>query len=103
MSKPEESSTAGRSTLTLPRRDDKTRLVKKPGGHEAFLKGLAHNRTPVTINLSHIEDPIRGVILHSDKYTLSVADADAESGAEETILIFKHSIATIVVPNRVRS
>lgn len=74
----------------------KTPFVKKPvspKGHEAFLKALEAAGAVVNIALLTSPDapPMKGVIKHSDKYTISLK-VDRPDGSYQVFVVFKHAI-----------
>jgi sRNA-binding regulator protein Hfq len=72
----------------------KGRGGEKLRGHEAFLKALEKSNTEVEVVLM-TDDPISGVIAHSDKFTITVRQylpgTQTENGHEW--VIFKHAIS----------
>lgn len=58
-----------------------------PKGHEAFLKALESSSATVTFEKASSGAEIIGIIMHSDKYTVSVFDG------QKTRVLFKHDIS----------
>ncbi len=61
--------------------------AKKPQGHEAFLKMLETSGAEIELVLLSSGDKVRGVVRHSDKFTVSI-----KSGEEGTKVYFKHAL-----------
>lgn len=71
-------------------------FAKKPAapkGHEAFLKALEQAGAKIHVTLLS-GDVMRGVLKHSDKYTISLRVDNAEDGTYQVYVIFKHAIET---------
>lgn len=84
-------------TITAPagsrgHRPAKPRQKEAPKGHEAFLKALELSKATVTIEKASSGDRVTGRIKASDKYTISMVEADTDL----TRVIFKHDISEFV-------
>ncbi len=60
----------------------------EPVGHESFLKALEKSAASIIIEKASTGEKIKGVVKHSDKFTISIEDA-----AHRTRVIFKHDIS----------
>lgn len=72
-------------------------VIKKkpvPSGHEAFLKALEAAGAIINVSLLTSPDapPMKGVIKHSDKYTISLKVDRPNGGGYQVFVIFKHAI-----------
>lgn len=74
------------SAPSRPRLSVKLRSLKKPEGHEAFLKMLEVSKAEIKITTLD-GGVFQGVVRHSDKYTISIKD-----GEKGTVVFFKHGI-----------
>lgn len=77
-----------------PRKAPFTKKPASPKGHEAFLKALEAAGAIVNIALVTSPDapPMKGVIKHSDKYTISLKVDRPNGGGYQVFVIFKHAI-----------
>lgn len=64
----------------------------KPQGHEAFLKALETSGSEVEVEKKSSGDKLIGTVKHSDKYTITLRQVDAEGNTTNRVL-FKHDIS----------
>ena len=76
-----------------PASESKPAFKKKyvPKGHDATIKDLQAKRTPIFIETIN-NDVIHGIIVNSDRYTISVRSDSDGSGKEFIEHFYKHGI-----------
>lgn len=65
------------------------KAVKKPQGHEAFLKMLEQSQAEIEVEIISSGEKVRGIVKHSDHYTISV-----KPEGKGTRVFFKHDISS---------
>lgn len=68
---------------------------KKKTGHEMVLQSIAHDGRDITLKLLHEDREVRGKLIASDSYTLSV-----EIGPGEVEVFFKHALLSFSARKR---
>lgn len=88
-----DSTKSGATSAKMPKLQESTAVKKKyvPKGHDGILKDLQAHRAPVFIEFMNGET-VEGVIVASDRYTISLRKSVPESGYDDIEHFYKHGI-----------